>query len=308
MPTSSSSSMVRLRAAPRSMPLCSSSASLICRPIVKTGFSEVIGSWKIIAMSFPRTLRMSSSLSLSRSRPSKMTWPETMRPGGCGISRISDRALTLLPHPDSPTRPSASPSASVNATPLTALTTPSWVKNCVRRSETSNSKRRCEVSSVTVPGRPPSGCGCARVYRAERELAWLPAQDRLARRRYFVEPAHHLRVRRVEHGLGRLLAFLGDLTHYGAEIIERRLRFALRRLDHDGFLDDQREVDGRWMNREIDQSLGNIQRAHPGRLFLAPTRKHELVHARAVVGLVIEVFEQRAQIVRVEHGGFADRA
>ena len=74
--------MVRLRAAERSMPLCSSSASLIWRPTVSTGFSEVIGSWKIMAMSLPRTFRMSSSLSLSRSRPSKMTSPETILPGG----------------------------------------------------------------------------------------------------------------------------------------------------------------------------------------------------------------------------------
>ena len=51
------------------MPLCSSSASLIWRPIVSTGLSEVIGSWKIIAMSLPRIRRISSSFSLSRSLP-----------------------------------------------------------------------------------------------------------------------------------------------------------------------------------------------------------------------------------------------
>src|SRR3954463_9797814 len=35
--------------------------------------------------------------------------PPTMRPGGSGISRISDSAVTLLPHPDSPTIASVSP-------------------------------------------------------------------------------------------------------------------------------------------------------------------------------------------------------
>ena len=38
-------------------------------PMVKTGFSEVIGSWKIIEMSFPRTSRMSLGESASRSFP-----------------------------------------------------------------------------------------------------------------------------------------------------------------------------------------------------------------------------------------------
>ena len=41
------------------MPKCVSSASRICRPIVSTGLSEVIGSWKIIAISRPRIERSS---------------------------------------------------------------------------------------------------------------------------------------------------------------------------------------------------------------------------------------------------------
>ena len=39
---------------------CSSSASAIWLPMVSTGLSEVIGSWKIIAMSLPRTARIAS--------------------------------------------------------------------------------------------------------------------------------------------------------------------------------------------------------------------------------------------------------
>ena len=41
--------------------------------------------------------------------PSKMISPATILPGGFGMSRVSDRAVTLLPQPDSPTRPSVSP-------------------------------------------------------------------------------------------------------------------------------------------------------------------------------------------------------
>jgi hypothetical protein len=43
------------------MPVCARSASTICAPMVCTGFSEVIGSWKIIAMRPPRSIRRSSA-------------------------------------------------------------------------------------------------------------------------------------------------------------------------------------------------------------------------------------------------------
>ena len=77
--------------------------------MVSTGLSDVIGSWKIIATSLPRTPRIASSLSVSRSTPSSLTEPPTMRPGGSGTSRMSESAVTLLPQPDSPTIASVSP-------------------------------------------------------------------------------------------------------------------------------------------------------------------------------------------------------
>ena len=46
---------------------CSRTASLSCRPIVCTGFSDVIGSWKIIAMSLPRISRSRLGLAVSSS-------------------------------------------------------------------------------------------------------------------------------------------------------------------------------------------------------------------------------------------------
>ena len=42
------------------MPRCCSSVSVICRPIVSTGFSEVIGSWNTMPMSPPRISRIAS--------------------------------------------------------------------------------------------------------------------------------------------------------------------------------------------------------------------------------------------------------
>ena len=92
--------------------------------MVITGLSDVIGSWKIIEISLPRTRRISSSLIFRRSRPASFTVPETMRPGGSGMSRISDSAVMLLPQPDSPTIARVSPEATWKSTPSTALTMP----------------------------------------------------------------------------------------------------------------------------------------------------------------------------------------
>ena len=89
--------------------LCTRIASLIWSPIVSTGLSEVIGSWKIIAMSPPRSSRNSFLRMPIRSRPSNVAWPATIRPGGTGISPSIDMTLTLLPEPDSPTTPTVSP-------------------------------------------------------------------------------------------------------------------------------------------------------------------------------------------------------
>ena len=74
-----------------------------------TGLSEVIGSWKIIAISLPRTLRISSSGMVMSDLPLKMTSPPSTLPGGIGMSFIIVRACTDLPDPDSPTTPSVSP-------------------------------------------------------------------------------------------------------------------------------------------------------------------------------------------------------
>ena len=72
------------RLLPRSSSRWMNSGSMICCPIGRTGLSEVIGSWKIIAMSRPRTSRISSSESSSRSRPSNRMRPAVMRAGVLG--------------------------------------------------------------------------------------------------------------------------------------------------------------------------------------------------------------------------------
>ena len=84
------------------------SASAIWKPTVSTGLRLVIGSWKIIAISLPRTLRISSSRSASRSRPSSSDAALDRGRSPPRRSRMSDSAVTLLPEPDSPTIASVS--------------------------------------------------------------------------------------------------------------------------------------------------------------------------------------------------------
>ena len=69
MCTSLSMSTVLSMAARRPSPSCSRKASAICSPQVKTGLRDVMGSWKIIEISFPRILRIWFAGMFTRSRP-----------------------------------------------------------------------------------------------------------------------------------------------------------------------------------------------------------------------------------------------
>ena len=135
-------SSTRSRRSALGVPKWMRSASPICSPIRCTGDSELIGSWKIIAISRPRTLRISSPRGLSLARS---TWlpscrvstiePPSIVPGLSTICRI-ERAVTDLPEPLSPTTQSVLPRLSLKETPSTALNTPVRVLNEVWRSST----------------------------------------------------------------------------------------------------------------------------------------------------------------------------
>src|ERR1700733_11395092 len=137
MPTSASTSPARSSASLRLTPWCCRTLSAICRPIGNVGSRDVIGSWKTIPMSLPRTLRISALDSRTRSRPSSSTCPATIRPPG-GSSRISEVPSMVLPEPDSPTSPSVSPSSMVKLTPSTACTVTSRSRISALRPETSS--------------------------------------------------------------------------------------------------------------------------------------------------------------------------
>ena len=122
MRTSASRLRARAHARRRPTPSCTRTGSATWSPTVKSGFSEAIGSCRIIAMRLPRMRRISVGDLASRSSPSKRSAPPTMRAAG-GSSRRMDSASVVLPEPDSPTMPSVSPARSVSDTSSTARTT-----------------------------------------------------------------------------------------------------------------------------------------------------------------------------------------
>jgi hypothetical protein len=146
MPTCTSSASARARAgAPRS-PSCRASTSMICAPTVATGFSEDIGSWKIMESALPRTSCIVASGNASRSRPSSSTCPASMRAGGTGSRRIRARAVSDLPQPLSPTSASVSPASTFSERSLTAGNTPARVCSATRSPRTSS------AATVSDPG------------------------------------------------------------------------------------------------------------------------------------------------------------
>src|ERR671930_121615 len=154
MPTAFSSSSARPRACFFVTSRWSWIASTSCAPIRCTGFSDVIGSWKIIAMSFPRMSRRRLELIVSRFSPLKIASPLEIV-FRFGLRPMIVRQVTLLPEPDSPTIPSVSPFSTEKLTPSTALTIPSSVRKWVLRSRTSRSAMECEASGQPNPGIDP---------------------------------------------------------------------------------------------------------------------------------------------------------
>ena len=106
---------------------CALSASLIWKPMVKTGSREVWGSWNTMLIRLPRILINSASGLAAKSSFWKKIWPSTMRPGG-SMRPKTEKPVMLLPAPDSPTRPRIWPCSRSKLTSSTALTTPLRVK------------------------------------------------------------------------------------------------------------------------------------------------------------------------------------
>ena len=106
-------------------------------PTVYTGFSAASGSWKIIAISCPRSFSMSRSERSNNDEPRNLMSPVIV--ADFGSSRRIASELTLLPDPDSPTIPTVSWSWTSKVTESTACTVPSSVENDTDRSCTDSS-------------------------------------------------------------------------------------------------------------------------------------------------------------------------
>jgi hypothetical protein len=97
--------------------------SRIWRPMLSTGFSDVIGSWNTTDISRPRIARKRRGLAVRMSSPSSSIRPSVT----CAFSgrrRISALIRVDLPQPDSPTTPTISPACTSSDTPRSACRLP----------------------------------------------------------------------------------------------------------------------------------------------------------------------------------------
>jgi len=132
MPVRASNSMARARAALGSRPSCRVNTSPIWLPTVNSGFSAVIGSWKIMPIRAPRMPRICTSDSAIRSWPAKRMWPLEV---AASTRRSTESAVMLLPDPDSPTSANFSPASMQKEMSSTTVDAP---KRTLRRSTCSS--------------------------------------------------------------------------------------------------------------------------------------------------------------------------
>ena len=149
MPTRSSISIAFARACFFEYAPCARRPSASCQPTVNTGFSAVEGSWKIIAAFVPRISRSRSPDSPTTSVPSRITAPRVVAVSG--RSPRIDRAVTVLPLPDSPTIASTSPGRTSSETSRTACTSPPSIEKVTSRSRISTARPLPASGAITAP-------------------------------------------------------------------------------------------------------------------------------------------------------------
>ena len=152
MRTSSIMRSASAMASLRDFPWCRRMDSAICSPTVKTGLSDVIGSWNTMAMSAPRTWRICALLALARSsgpawRPRSSMEPLSIWPPPFSTRRISASEVTDLPEPDSPTTASVWPACTSKLRLLTTCTRPCSVLKLTDRSRTCNTAGNAAFSA-----------------------------------------------------------------------------------------------------------------------------------------------------------------
>ena len=116
--------------------LCFINDSATCLPIGIVGSSEVIGSWKIMAISLPRIFCSSFSDFFKMSVPLKRIWPLSTLALLANNPMIL-RVVTDLPLPDSPTIAKVSPLYRSKLTSRIAWTFPAKVSKEISKFFTS---------------------------------------------------------------------------------------------------------------------------------------------------------------------------
>src|SRR5580658_10154337 len=155
--------------------------------MVLVGSSELSGSWKIMAISLPRTCRSSSCFRPTSSRPSSLIEPPTIDPPG-GSSPMIDSPVMDLPQPDSPTTPRVSPASICMSMFPTACTTELVSLMCVDRSWIS---RTVAMWPLPLVGDGCSGSQRVSTRRAARLTASQPDVQGVAKRVADEVQCHH---------------------------------------------------------------------------------------------------------------------
>src|SRR5436190_1215585 len=212
MPVRSSRAIARSRTSRRASLSCSRSTSTICAPMVWSGLSAVIGSWKIMAISPPRMARICGSAKPRRSLPSKTIRPEVVAPS---TRPSTDSAVIDLPDPDSPTSANFSPAAIVSETSSTTTVAPKRTLRCsIARS----------VLAAVIRSTPRTGAVTAARDRSGARLG-RGLEQRLARRT-LARAVRRCGAQGVELALqprhrGAVRAALVPCLQLGADLLQR---------------------------------------------------------------------------------------
>lgn len=133
-------------------------------------------------------------------------------------------------------------------------------------------------------------------------LVEIVFQDRLSGRENLVQTLDWRLLRGGCDGGGGLDDLFVDLSERGDGVVQGFSGFGFRRFHHERFLNDEREVHCRRMDAEVQECLGNIEGGDIV-FFVEFFQAHdELVHADAVVGHRIDVFQLLHHVVGVEDG------
>ena len=145
----------------------------IWRPTGITGLSDVMGSWKIMPISLPRTRRSWAGESVSRPRPARRT-PSPRTVAESGSRPMTDSPKVLLPHPDSPTTPTISPGSTRSDTSSRASTSPPCERKLTERPRTSSTGSVTAGSAVERVLQPVA----EQVEAERRDEDGQPGEDR----------------------------------------------------------------------------------------------------------------------------------